>query len=591
MTNHFPKQTNDNNSPERYVVGIEIGSSQAKIGVAGFDPADPHSPLTIYNIASVPTVDSVRYGKIVNIREVHQNIDDLLLKIDKEYPLNGRVIINVYISIGGRSLKSRSLKSQIVLPQRCEITENVIKRLEYEAIDSLRTSDELICVLPVRYKVDNLVNPKPIGSLGTRVAGEFTAIVSNSSNQEDVQRVLEDLVGINIIGVTVRPLAMAPMLLTPKEMNAGCMLVDFGAETITVSIYRKKALQYLTTIPFGSRLITKDLANILSITEEEAELLKIQRGNVSKSNEDSAIVARMQQSINDIINARVADVIANIEAQPKFAGLSKGSLPGGIILTGGGSKLRNFARTLEDQADMKVRIATLPSNIVITDADLSTTDNLDIISLLNFAAEDFRMNPTKTCVSTSSTQIPQSVVKSSQEPTRSLKNEKIDVVIDFTTHEGEVVELEEEYNYSGSDLGVSGVFSDEEDFQDEISSGIYSSDEEDDLTLLDSDDAEKARAARARNKKKQEEKAQRKAEKDRARNEKKNERKTLAQIARVKELEDDVDVFEDDPEKTDTPSEGPIVQKGPSRIDRLLSKGAKIFLEITKGIDESEDME
>lgn len=399
-TNSAPKTHSEQHSNEKLVVALSLGSSRAKIGIAGFNPDDPDHRLTVYDMVQMPTVDSVRYGRINNIREASATVGDLLRKIDKKPFLEGRSILSTYISIGGRSLKATKISGRIELPTRTEITEELIDRLREDAVRNLKTTDELICIEPIRFTVDNMPTPRPVGSLGSRIAGEFTAVVCNQSNKNDIIDLVTDRVGLGISGISVSPLALAHLVLSPQETNAGCMLVDIGAETITVAIYKKYALQYLATIPIGSRLITRDMASVLALTEEEAETLKIRMADAmpdpaAPKGEDS----RLQETVNAVVAARLADIIANIGAQPGFAGMSNDVLPAGIILAGGGARMPNIAPLLQSQTGMKVRIATVPPDIYITDDALSNIDNLDIIALLNESAESARLGSDPECMS------------------------------------------------------------------------------------------------------------------------------------------------------------------------------------------------
>jgi hypothetical protein len=59
---------------------------------------------------------------------------------------------------------------------------------------------------------------------------------------------------------TYRP-ALAK-LLNDAQKNSGCVLVDIGADTTTVSIYKSKLLRFLSVIPLGSDNITKDIMSL-----------------------------------------------------------------------------------------------------------------------------------------------------------------------------------------------------------------------------------------------------------------------------------------------------------------------------------------
>lgn len=73
----------------------------------------------------------------------------------------------------------------------------------------------------------------------------------------------------------IRPTAIADLVLTPDEKELGTALVDIGAETTTVAVYKEGTLAFVCTIPMGARLITFDLTSGFNITEEAAEAMKI----------------------------------------------------------------------------------------------------------------------------------------------------------------------------------------------------------------------------------------------------------------------------------------------------------------------------
>jgi cell division protein FtsA len=68
-------------------------------------------------------------------------------------------------------------------------------------------------------------------------------------------------------GIILSPLAVAKHVLSYDERQLGCMLVDLGAETTTVSIYKNDALIHIATLPFGGRNITRDIMS-LNVLEE-----------------------------------------------------------------------------------------------------------------------------------------------------------------------------------------------------------------------------------------------------------------------------------------------------------------------------------
>ena len=104
-------------------------------------------------------------------------------------------------------------------------------------------------------------------------------------------------------------------------------------------------MQYLATLPLGSRNITRDITK-LNYLEEQAEELKREVGNAqggagmpSSMNSGVDVTA-----VNNYVSHRAGEIIANINAQIGYAGLKSADLPAGIILVGRGARLRGWPR-------------------------------------------------------------------------------------------------------------------------------------------------------------------------------------------------------------------------------------------------------
>lgn len=178
------------------------------------------------------------------------------------------------------------------------------------------------------------------------------------------------------------------MALTDDERRLGCLFVDFGAETTTVAIYKNGAPVYLVTLPMGSRNITIDLTS-LNYIEERADEIKRNSGNamppegIRRPGADGIDYTE----VNNYVHARAAEIIQNILAQIEYAGLKAADLPGGIVIVGGGSRLRGFNDLLGKQGKMKVRMGSVQGPVRISDGAIHPADNLDVISLLLAASK------------------------------------------------------------------------------------------------------------------------------------------------------------------------------------------------------------
>lgn len=365
--------------PERYIVAFEIGSSKIRGAVAITDDA---GMTDVVAVEEDKLIDLVRYGCVQNMG-VATTIDNVIQRLESYPRLNNGTITGCYVSLGGKSLKSHTEEVSITLPAEMEITPQLVADLKAKAQASVGDSRDVVDVVPVRFTVDNKEQINPIGTYGQQLGATTTVITCSPQIKRMLRRVFCEKLGLDINGYIVRPLAEGAMALTDDERRLGCMFVDFGAETTTVAIYRKGALVYLATIPLGSRNITKDLTT-LNYIEERAEEIKRLSGNaipaegVHRPGTDGIDYTE----VNNYVHARAAEILQNILAQVGYAGLKLSDLPGGIIIAGGGAKLRGFTDLLAQHSKLKVRMGSVQGGVRISDGAVHPADNLDVISLL-----------------------------------------------------------------------------------------------------------------------------------------------------------------------------------------------------------------
>ena len=87
-----------------------------------------------------------------------------------------------------------------------------------------------------------------------------------------------------------------------------------------------------------------------------------------------------------------------------YAGLKLSDLPGGIIIAGGGAKLRGFTDLLAQHSKLKVRMGSVQGGVRISDGAVHPADNLDVISLLVAASR----LPQEQCVEFPAEEAPES---------------------------------------------------------------------------------------------------------------------------------------------------------------------------------------
>ena len=371
---------------EKYIVALEIGSSKIK-GAIG--TVDPQGTLSIKAVEEEKLCDGVRYGCIRNVVETAGAIRNVIERLEMREP--GRNVNGVYVSVGGRSLMAQSIEIERRLPREMEITGELIDEMTDDALNYQIHERKIVDVTPMEFRVDNVPANRVVGTFGSHVSARLNLISCRNQLVKNLNHVLDERLRLTVHNMFVRQIAEADLVLYTEEKRQGCMLVDFGAETSTVSIYKNGVLLYMVTIPMGSRNITRDIT-ALNYLEEHAEELKITGGNALSTPEPAALPSNNGQpdfgQINNYVSARAGEIIANINEQIKYAGLTPDKLPGGIILVGRGSKLNGFDRRLENLTTMKVRYGVPVNRLRILDGRINASDHVDVISILAAAAKE-----------------------------------------------------------------------------------------------------------------------------------------------------------------------------------------------------------
>ena len=349
-----------------FIVAIELGSSVFR-GIAGKKNLD--GSITVQALVKEDATQCIRKGVVNNIDKTATCLKNIVAKLSKTMKQN---ISHVYVGVGGQAV--RSVRNVIVkdLPTETIVDGDIVDGL----MDSNRGMDypdlEILNVVTQEYKVGNQYVVDPVGIKGTRLEGNFLNIAQRKLFYSNLNEAFDKA------GIAIAEIFPAPLVL--------------GADTTTVSVYHKSLLRHLAVIPLGGNNVTKDIT-ALKMEEREAELLKLKHG--SAYTEIADIDPALTYSIDgertieskqliELVEARVEEIVQNVWHQVPAEDVSK--LLGGIILTGGGSNMKNIELAFKKYTHMdkirKARFVNLAIKSNIDDIRKHDTTLNTIISLL-----------------------------------------------------------------------------------------------------------------------------------------------------------------------------------------------------------------
>jgi cell division protein FtsA len=372
----------------QYIVALEIGSSKI---VGAIAEKTSSGYMSISHLQEEKHLNSVRYGIVQNVENVKNGIEHIIKNL--EGMIDGR-ITQVFMGVSGRSLHSIVSEVNRSVGSTEPITKELIDRIIHEATSTPLRNHDTVDIVPRAYYVDKVETPTPVGQFGSSIKIKVNLIVAKPALMLNLNRATTK---VPVKDYIVTPLAVGEQILSESDRELGCMLVDMGAETTTVSIYKNKALIYLNTIPLGGRNLTRDVMNGLSIMEETAENVKKNINNPLDPTNVSDVVIEGQpaREAANYISARMGEIIANINQQLANAGVSSNDIQS-IVLVGGCAHIGGLQQKLTEDINIKVRMGQNPPTLNVLNGDINRMEYIEILSLLASAAD--KMEAGETCV-------------------------------------------------------------------------------------------------------------------------------------------------------------------------------------------------
>ena len=386
--------------PKDFIVAIELGSSKMT-GIAGKKNLD--GSIQVLACIKEDSSSCIRKGVVYNIDKTAQCLTNIINKMEGQLKTT---ITQVYVGVGGQSI--RSIRN--VISKDMNIETPISQEMVIELMDANRNmkypDQEILDAAVQEYKVDSQYQLDPVGIPCSHIEGNFLNILQRKTFYKNLNSCFE-AANINVAEMYLAPLALADSVLTETERRSGCALVDMGADTTTVSVYSKNVLRHLAVIPLGSNNITKDIAS-LQMEEADAEKMKLKYASAYTDNaeidnnlkysidQDRQIEAR---KFIEIVEGRLEEIIANVWCQVPEEYCDK--LLGGIILTGGGSNMKDIEKAFQNYTHIdKIRIAKFVTQTITStlsdinahDGKLNTVLGLLAKGDINCAGEEFDPN-------------------------------------------------------------------------------------------------------------------------------------------------------------------------------------------------------
>lgn len=372
------------------LVALDIGSNTVRIAVG---QVVNNKQINIVGFAEVES-EGINRGLITNIEDATKSIVQAQEKVEK---IIGFPIDQSWVGIAGGDIISQTSRGMVAISNNNdEIQEDDIERVHDAAkMVSGPANYEILHIIPRVYYIDGQKVKDPIGMKGMRLEVEAYIIQALSSQIRNLTKSVYQT-GLDIEDVVFSILACSEAVLTNRQKDLGVAVLNIGGAVSSLAVYEEGQLLHMAIMPIGSEHITSDIAIGLRTSIDVAEKIKIKYGSaISKDIDKKEEInlgdfdSQETSSINhkyltEIIEARVEEILNKVDKELKSISRS-GSLPAGIILTGGGAKMPGLVAASKETLRIPAALG-YPLDITSPFEDINDISYTTVIGLLKWAS-------------------------------------------------------------------------------------------------------------------------------------------------------------------------------------------------------------
>ncbi len=350
-------------------VGLDVGTTKVCCIIAQSDGNGGDMKLLG---AGVAPSHGVKRGTVVDIDATIQAIENAVHKAETMANVK---VSEAYVGLSGDHIRGLNTQGAIAISKNGhpvtyedEIKNSDITRvLEMARAVSLPVDREILHILPQEFVVDHQGGIKnPTGMVGRRLEAHVHLITCATSAAKNITKCVEEA-GIVVRRFIYQPLASGEAVLEPHEKKLGVVLVDIGGGTTDICVYFEGEVRHSAVIALGGDCISNDLAMMTQVSIDEAEEIKTKYGSAKAAMASTDLEFELPYSagetprkaseheVSRYVEARMTEIFQMVKREIERADIAN-PVSFGVVLTGGGSLLKNAASLGEEILNAQVKI-------------------------------------------------------------------------------------------------------------------------------------------------------------------------------------------------------------------------------------------
>ena len=307
---------------------------------------------------------SVERGVITNTSNASYGISESLKLLANR--IQHPQLTKAFVALGGRSMKVVEVVSRRNQVHKKEIQQYLFDEMDAECKQKIEKHNPQVAVLaliPYAYVLDGVAQDE-VPTPTQRAAEIEVKYVAFVGVKELEQKVLDSFVRVpkHIEHTYARPDALLCALATDEDLKNGCAILDMGAQTTTLTVFKDNKYVYNKVVSQGGYDVTRDI-ELLGISFAYAERLKcnygstfVEEGSANRcfripdpNAPEGVVVLRYSDVVNAIVGRlyqTLAPLMSDLQAYENSIGV--------LYITGGASMLSGMPEFVQEQTAVPV---------------------------------------------------------------------------------------------------------------------------------------------------------------------------------------------------------------------------------------------
>lgn len=345
---------------KNHIVGLDIGTSKI---VCLVGEIQDDGEIEVISIGSHPST-GLKKGVVVDIKATVRSIQRA---VEEAELMAGCEVHSVFAGIAGSHINSLNSHG-IVAIKDGEVTQNDVDRvIDAAQAVAIPADRKILHILPQEFIIDEQEGiHQPVGMSGVRLETRVHIVTGAVSAAQNIDKCVRHC-GLEVCDLTLEQLASSYAVLSDDEKELGVCLVDIGGGTTDIAVFTDGSIRHTAVIPIAGDQVTNDIAVALRTPTIHAEEIKIRYGcalTQLAATEETIKVASIgdrpprtlsRQTLAEVIEPRYEELLQLIQAELRRSGFDH-LLAGGIVMTGGSSKVEGLIDLAEEVFHMPVRL-------------------------------------------------------------------------------------------------------------------------------------------------------------------------------------------------------------------------------------------